>query len=172
MTTRPSDESGLDDVATRLDEISAAVAAWSTAPDVEAAHRAAEEARNLIVGEFGPYFGDANGDGVIAGGNQNGLLPGPDGTNGIASPSFACLERDVLGGEWNDPSQRWQILDEAITAWAPANNTFPSLPSHPMRIVGWATLTLASNDLGTAHAYAGHAQLHVDISVRSLNGCS
>jgi hypothetical protein len=164
-------EVGLGDVADRLDEISAAVAAWSAATDIAAAHHAAEEARNLIVGEAGPYFGDADGDGVVAGASPNGLLPGLDGTSGIAPLSLACLERDVLGGEWDDPIQRWQILDDAIAAWASTNNTFPSLPSHPMRVIGWATLTLASDNLETARQFAGHARLHVDISLRALNGC-
>lgn len=39
-----------------------------------------------------------------------------------------------------------------------------------MRIVGWATFTLASDDLDDAHEYAGHAQLPVDVSQRAL-GC-
>jgi hypothetical protein len=57
----------------------------------------------------------------------------------------------------------------AIDAWRPDNNTMPTLPSHPMRVVGWATFALDSDSLDEAHEYAGHAKLHVDISVRALS---
>jgi hypothetical protein len=57
----------------------------------------------------------------------------------------------------------------AIEEWRPDRNTMPSLPSHPMRIVGWATFTLASTSLDDAHEYAGHAQLHVNVSLAALD---
>ena len=56
----------------------------------------------------------------------------------------------------------------AIDDWRPDDNTMPSLPSHPMRVVGWASFTLATDDLDDAHEYAGHAQLHVDVARDSL----
>ena len=57
----------------------------------------------------------------------------------------------------------------AIEEWSPTNNTMPSLASHPMRIVGWATFTMATDSLDLAHEYAGHARLHVDISRKTLD---
>ena len=101
-----------------------------------------------------------------------GLLAGVDGTPaGLADPlaSNQCVLDNVLGGAWDDPAERWDIMLEAIDQWAPGNNTMPTLPSHPMRVVGWATFTLASDSLDDAHEYAGHAQLHVDISIRALD---
>lgn len=81
-----------------------------------------------------------------------------------------CVNRDVLGGSWDDPVGRWSLLDDGIDEWAPANNTFPSLPSHPMRIVGWATLTQSAS-FEEAIEYSGHAYLHVDISQEALAQC-
>ena len=80
-----------------------------------------------------------------------------------------CIERDVLGGEWVDPASRWAEMLAAIDAWQPGNNTMPTLASHPMRVVGWATFTLNSDALEEAHEYAGHADLHVNISRRALD---
>jgi hypothetical protein len=163
---------GSAEVSARLDQIEEAVAGWRSAPDLQTAQRFAETARNLVVGADGPYYGDANGDGTIDGPADQGLLPGIAGEEGLASAvSSECIERDVLGGSWEDPAGRWATLDTAITEWSPSNNTFPSLPSHPQRVIGWATLTLATNDLDVAHEYAGHAQLHVDVSRAALSGC-
>jgi hypothetical protein len=58
----------------------------------------------------------------------------------------------------------------AIDDWRGDNNTMPTLTSHPMRVVGWATFTLNSDSLDDAHEYAGHANLHVNLSERAL-GC-
>jgi hypothetical protein len=62
-------------------------------------------------------------------------------------------------------------LADAIAAWSPASNTFPSLPSHPQRIVGWATLALGADDLPTALEVGGHARLHIDIASRAVTDC-
>lgn len=167
----PSDNSSITALANRLDEIDRAVGEWRSADSIGAAHRAAERAANLIVGPNGPDYGDRNGDGAIDGDTTVGLLQGLDGTPvGIADSlrSNQCVVKDVLGGEWDDPANRWQIMLDAIDAWEPGNNTMPALPSHPMRVVGWATFTLASESLQDAHGYAGHARLHVDISSRAL----
>ena len=45
-----------------------------------------------------------------------------------------------------------------------------TLPSHSVRVVGWTTSTLATDSLDAAHEYAGHAQLHVNIS-RAVLDC-
>jgi hypothetical protein len=158
----------------RLDEIEAAVADWSSASTIGAAHAAAERARNLVTGAGTLGAGDLDGDGVSGGLEDPGLLPGEDGTPGLASPLTTCpdVERDVLGGSWDSPVERWALVQAAIDEWTPANNTFPSLPSHPQRIVGWSSLTLASSSLDDAHEYAGHAQLHVDVARRALDSCS
>ncbi len=136
------------------------------------AHARAEEARNLVVGEHGPYFGDGDGNGTVEGASERGLLPGLRGEPGIAvAADGACVIRDVLGGDWDDPAVRWAVLDTAINAWTQANNPFPSLHSHPQRIVGWATLTLATEQLAEATEFGGHAQLHVDVSRRAVADC-
>lgn len=156
----------------RMAAIDEAVSRWEVAPDLAAAMAAAEEARNLVVGPGGPGYGDADGDGIASGATTAGLLPGLDGRPGLATEADgACVERDVLGGSWSDPAVRWAILAEAIDAWTPSNNTFPSLPSHPQRVVGWASLALGADDLETALEYAGHARLHVDISMAAVTAC-
>lgn len=157
---------------TRVADLSESVQAWADSETIEDAHLWAEAALNLVVGPNGPGYGDRNGDGSIGGESAAGLLPGLDGTpDGLASSlaSNSCVERDVLGGHWSDPAQRWATMTETIDAWAPDNNTMPRLPSHPMRIVGWATFTLETDDLGLAHEYASHAGLHVDVTERALD---
>ena len=157
----------------RLAAIASAIDRWGAAADLAEARRAAEAARNLVVGPAGPYYGDADGDGTIEGASPIGLLPGLSGEPGIAVPADGtCVERDVLGGSWSDPADRWGRLDEAIDAWSPVNNPFPTLPSHPQRIVGWATLALETPEIADAHEYAGHAHLHVDIASAAASGCT
>ena len=158
--------------AERMAAVDEAVAVWRDASTIEAAHEAAEAAANLIVGPNGPDYGDRSGDGVVSGQSAVGLLPGPDGVPaGIAIPLSAnrCVARDVLGGTWVDPGAEWGAMLTAIDEWRPDNNTMPTLASHPMRVVGWATFTLEADSLGEAHEYAGHAKLHVDISVQALS---
>lgn len=158
---------------TRLKAIGDAVDRWRTATDLPTARRAAEEARNLIVGPKGPLYGDADRDGTVAGASEIGLLPGLAGEAGLATAAAGvCVERDVLGGSWADPAARWAKLEAAISAWTPSNNTFPAFPSHPQRVIGWATLTLAAANLATAHEYGGHARLHADIALRALTDCA
>ncbi len=158
--------------AERMTVVDEAVSVWREALSLEEAQAAAEAAANLIEGPNGPGYGDRNDDGAVAGEVSNGLLPGLDGTpRGLAIPLAAngCVRRDVLGGSWSDPGAEWNAMLDAIDDWRPDNNTMPTLPSHPMRIVGWATFTLDSDSLDEAHEYAGHAKLHVDISIRALN---
>jgi hypothetical protein len=156
----------------RLDEIAAQVAVWRTSDDLAEVRSASEAAANLIVGPQGPGYGDRDGDGSVSGENDQGLLPGLDGTPpGIASAlaDRTCVVRDVLAGTVDDPQTAWAEMDSAIDAWAPNSNTMPSLASHPMRIVGWSTFTLESDSIDEGHEYAGHAQLHVDVSLRALD---
>ena len=161
-----------DTLSTRFVVLDRAVLRWQTAPTLEVAHEAAEEARNLIVGAPGPYYGDANKDGEIAGASGAGVLPGLKGEASLAVPSSnACVVADVLGGNWREPAIRWSQLQSAIERWTPARNTFPSLPSHAQRVVGWATLTLKTDRLVQAREYASHARLHVDVSLRALHNC-
>ena len=77
----------------------------------------------------------------------------------------------MLGGSWSDPAARWATAQDAYDAWTPSNNTMLTLASHLQRIVGWATFTLATDSLDDAHEYAGHAQLHVDVSRAALEPC-
>jgi len=162
------------DVQERIDEISAYVSTWHSAGDLATATVAAEAAANLVVGPDGPGYGDRNGDGKVSGATETGLLPGLDGTPiGLVRSALGdaeCVLRDVLGGSWDDPGNRWMEMTSAIAEWTPSNNTFPSLASHPMRIVGWATLS-QTTDLDSAHEYAGHAALHVSVSSQALAGC-
>lgn len=159
-------------LAERMFAIDDAVAVWRTASSMDVAQDAAETAANLIVGPNGPGYGDRDGDGDISGEAASGVLPGLDGLpEGLAIPLAAngCIARDVLGGTWEDPGAEWGSMLSAIDEWRPGNNTMPTLASHPMRVVGWATFTLESDSLGEAHEYAGHAKLHVDISIRALS---
>jgi hypothetical protein len=64
----------------RLDEIAAQVAVWRTSDDLAEVRSASEAAANLIVGPQGPGYGDRDGDGSVSGENDQGLLPGLDGT--------------------------------------------------------------------------------------------
>ncbi|MEV8268189.1 hypothetical protein [Microbacterium sp. NPDC076911] len=156
----------------RLGETTVAISAWHDAEDLAELKQAAEQVRNLVTGEVGPYYGDADGDGTVSGAMTVGVLPGLEGEPGLASIIEGdCLEQDVLGGDWSDPAERWQILDDAIVAWAPTNNTFPSLPSHPQRTIGWATLALNEDDLETAREFASHAQLHINVTAAALQNC-
>ena len=167
----PDVESAAMSVADRMGSIDEAVAAWRSATSVHAAQVAAETAANLIVGPNGPDYGDRNGDRVVSGDTTIGVLPGMDGTpDGLATALAAndCVTRDVLGGTWADPGAEWGAMLTAIDDWQTDNNTMPSLASHPMRIVGWATFTLRSGSLDEAHEYGGHAKLHVDITLRAI----
>ena len=161
------------ELATRIALIDAAVNEWQAAPDLATARTAAEEARNLVVGPAGPFYGDGDGDGMIEGASAVGLLPGLGGEPGLATPAAgACVERDVLGGSWADPADRWAILETAIDEWSALNNTFPALPSHPQRLVGWATLALSSPDIAVVHEYGGHAHLHIEVAVQATTACA
>lgn len=168
---------GLEDlesftVRERLVRIDDAVVAWETASTIEAAWSAAETAANLVVGPGGPDYGDRDGDGVVGGETDFGVLMGLDGDPVGLADALAddeCVEADVLGGPWDDPEERWSELDAVVAAWSEDDNTMPELASHPMRIVGWATLALDADDLDTAIEYAGHAQLHVAVSLDALS---
>ncbi len=165
-------QASTDSLAARLAAVDRAVDRWSDAPTLATAHEAAEEARNLIVGESGPFYGDANRDGQIAGANVIGVLPALDGGASLASPNDnACVVADILGGSWRDPAKRWSQFQSALSRWTISRNTFPSLPSHAQRVVGWASLTLKSDSPVEARKYAKHARLHVDIALRALNSC-
>ena len=163
-------------VAQRIAALDGAVDRWRSATSIVEATVAAETAANLVVGPSGPGYGDRNGDGNVDGATDTGLLPGLDGAPDGLANSIAdntCVERDVLGGLWDDPDARWGEMTAAIEAWRPDGNTMPTLASHPMRVVGWSTFTLetdpASQDaLDLAHEYAGHAALHVAISADAL----
>ena len=156
----------------RLGRLHEAVTAWSDAATIGDARSAAEEAVNLVVGPKGPGYGDRDGDGRIEGESDVGLLSGAGGEPaGLATRVTAneCVVRDVLGATATDVDAGWAEMERAISEWRPDDNTMPSLASHPMRVVGWATFTLESESLDDAHEYAGHARLHVDISQAALN---
>lgn len=172
-----ADGGALERLAERLNVVDSHIDDWRDAPSLFAAKQAAEAAANHIVGPGGPGFGDRDEDGEVRGPTDAGILPGLDGDPAGFALSAAeagapeCVVRDILGGTWDDPAQRWQELDTAIATWEPTRNTFPSLPSHAQRVVGWATLTLAADSLEVATSYAGHAALHVAISAAALDDC-
>ncbi len=156
----------------RVAQLDAAVQAWAGAADLAAARSAAEAARNLVLGPAVEGYGDADGDGTVSGASDIGLLPDERGGPGLVpQPAVACVERDVLGGSWADPAARWSEVRRRIAAWRPDDNTFPALPSHPQRVVGWASLTLTTDSVEQAHEYAGHAALHVRVARAALDGC-
>lgn len=172
VDTSPADSTA--DLDSRIAAIATHVRTWGRASTVEEASAEAEAAANLVLGPHGPGYGDLDGDGEVGGSSGRGLLPGVDGaSDGLVIDTLgqaACVERDVLGGPWDDPGARWREMTEAIEAWGPEHNTFPSLDSHLMRIVGWATLTQGAT-LEQAHAYAGHAALHVDVVRAAIDDC-
>lgn len=174
VDSSPTSRNLPDGIADRLAALEAAVDAWGAAPSLTEARAAAEEARNLVVGPHGPLYGDADGDGTLGGASNSGLLPGLDGSPELAGPPPAndCVEADVLGGPWADPEERWATMLDAIDAWAPDANTFPGLPSHPQRVVGWAALALDAEDLAEAREYAGHAALHVAVTRTAYGNCA
>ncbi len=167
-----SDAGGDSATAARLDGLQEAVTSWADATSISDAQAAAETAANLVVGPGGPGYGDRDGDGVVGGESDAGLLSGVGGQpTGIAESLAAndCVTRDVLGATVDDVDAGWAEMETAIGDWQPDRNTMPSLASHPMRVVGWATFTIDSDDLDLAHEYAGHAQLHVDVSNDALD---
>jgi len=156
----------------RIETIDAAIVAWRGATSVAEAQAAAETAANLVVGPNGPGYGDRDGDGIVSGNTDVGLLPGSDGTP--AGPAVAlgtnqCVVSDVLGGPWTDPGVRWDEMLSAIDRWRPDNNTMPSLASHPMRIVGWASFSMESESLEEIQTFGGHANIHIQVSRRALD---
>lgn len=157
----------------RVDDIGAAVARWEDATTLPEAKAAAEEARSLISGADTFGAGDLDDDGSTEGTADVGLLPSDTGEPGLATSLADCppIERDILGGPWTDAGDRWATLETAIDEWTSSNNTFPSLPSHPQRIIGWATLTQQTTDVATAHEYSGHARLHVTVTQDALTAC-
>lgn len=157
----------------RLGMIDQAVTEWADAPTLADAKAAAERARNLVVGPDNALYGDADADGTVDGAINEGLLPGEGGAPGLAQRGEPnpCVVADVLGVDWADPAARWREARHTYDSWTPADNTMPRLASHPQRIVGWASLTLATDNLDTAHEFAGHAQLHVDVSVAAFEDC-
>ncbi len=161
-----------DTLRTRLVAVDRAVLRWQAASTLLTAREAAEEARNLIVGSYGPLYGDANKDGQIAGKRVVGVLPGLKGEASLASTNDnACVVADVLGGSWREPAKRWSRFQRALSRWTMTKNTFPSLPSHAQRVVGWASLTLKSDSLVEAREHAKHAQLHINIALRAVTSC-
>ena len=167
-----SKSSNRADLVARVDAIDAAIAEWRGARTLAAAKVGAEKARNLVTGPSGPAYGDLDGDGTIGGEVEAGLLPGLGGNAGLASARpNPCMIADVLGGDFSQAAARWATMDRAIANWRADNNTFPSLPSHPQRIVGWATLTLKRANLAQATNYAGHAQLHADKTRVAITQC-
>ncbi len=158
----------------RLEQIADEVDAWAGSSTLSEARAHAEAAANLVVGPGGLGYGDRDGNGQTGGAVKGGLLPGPDGSPaGVVLDTVGdddCVRRDVLGGSWDDPRARWSLLAVAIDEWAPDNNTFPSLPSHPMRVVGWATLAQSAT-FAEAIEYSGHADLHVDVTRDALSRC-
>lgn len=171
-TSAATPAADVDAASARVDEIQSAVTTWSAATSVTQARAAAEAARNLVLGPEVTGYGDTDGDGTVAGASDIGLLPDESGGPGLALPLQDCAGPDLLGGSWADPAARWDVMRTAIDAWTPGNNTFPALPSHPQRVVGWATLTLGADDLAAAVEYAGHAQLHVDATRDAIAECS
>lgn len=167
VSTTPVGPDTNSSFATRVEIIQSAVDRWRDAPDLDTARAAAEEAANLVVGPDGPDFGDRDGNGTVDGNADVGLLTGAtDATSGLATDlrGVGCVDRDVLGATADDVDAGWMAMLTAIANWTPSNNTMPSLASHPQRIVGWATFTQSASDLDLAVEYAGHAQLHVDVT--------
>lgn len=171
------DRGPIDRLGERLTVVQAHVEEWRTAGTLTDARRAAEAAANHIVGPTGPGFGDRDGDGTVRGPGDAGVLPGSEGwplgfaVEAARDGAPECVVRDVLGGSWEDAPARWNALAVAIDTWTEERNTFPSLPSHAQRVVGWAALALEADTLQEARDHAGHAALHAGISLRAVTDC-
>ena len=153
-------------------KIDDAVTVWNRADSLAEAQAAAEAAANLVVGPGGPGYGDRDGSGNVGGETEFGVLPGLDGSPvGLANAlgDNECILTDVLGGSWDAPADRWATMQAAIDAWSFDNDTMPSLVSQPMQIVGWATLTLATDSIDEAFEFGRLAQLNVDASFAALD---
>lgn len=151
-------------LAARLDAIDAAVLGWQQATDIDTAHEKAEAVRNLVVGPTGPIYGDADGNGTVAGASEEGLLPGTTGEVALVDgENTPCLLNSMLGGSWSDPGARWAQALAAFDKWNPGDDTIGALPSPAMRLAGWATIGLnaqridASRDLAQRAANAAGA---------------
>lgn len=152
----------------RATAIQREVRRWTSAQTLAAAKAHAERARNLITGPTVPGAGDADRDGSVKP-VAIGLLPGADGSRGLTSAlATGCVQRDVLGGSWSRPAARWADVTRRIAEWGPANNTFPGLPSHAQRVVGWASLALRAPRLSDALEYSGHASGHAAITLAAI----
>lgn len=171
------DRGPVDRLEERLVVVAAHVEEWRTAGTLAEAQSAAEAAANHVVGPTGPGFGDRDGDGEIRGPSDAGVLPGSEGwplgfaVEAVRDDAPDCVARDVLGGPWEDAPGRWNELAVAIDTWTEDRNTFPSLPSHAQRVVGWATLALEADSLQDARDHAGHATLHAGIALKSVQDC-
>lgn len=152
----------------RAEAIQGAVRRWAGSKTLADAKAAAEQARNLVTGPSVAGAGDGDHDANVEA-VRIGLLPGADGSRGLASSiATGCVQSDVLGGSWSHPIQRWDDVARRIRQWTPQNNTFPGLPSHAQRVVGWASLTLASGRLSDALEYSGHATGHARVVVAAI----
>lgn len=161
----------------RVEVVAGHVADWSEAADLAAARSAAEAAANIIAGPEGPGSGDRDGDGETRGPSDAGILPGADGTpegfalEAVAAGAPECVTADVLGGSWDDPSAKWGELDDVLSRWTESNNTMPELASHAQRVIGWARLTMDTDDVAEARTFAGHAGIHVRVMRDALATC-
>jgi hypothetical protein len=162
----------------RLEDLAESVSVWSGASSAADAHAAAESAANLIVGPFGPGFGDRDGDGTTLGARKSGLLPGLEGRpRGVAMAARAagasrCVTAEVLGGDWSDPGLRWQKLARAIDGWTSTDDTLADLPSLAQRVVGLATLALGSDDVEVTQRHGAAAVMYVEAMRDADESCS
>ncbi|MCX6397320.1 MAG: hypothetical protein NTV23_12585 [Propionibacteriales bacterium] len=156
----------------RIDEVSAATERWAAAVSLREARLAAEEVANLISGPEVPEYGDTDRDGRVAGARDQGLLPGEGAGAGLGLALAGCAGAPLLGGSWAEPQERWDELRDRIAQWRPDNNTFPSLESEALRVVGWARLTLRTSSLAEALEYSGHARVHVDATSDAIRECA
>ncbi len=162
----------------RLEDLAESVSVWSGASSAADAHTAAESAANLIVGPFGPGYGDRDGDGTTLGTRKSGLLPGLEGRpRGVAMSARAagasrCVTDEVLGGDWSNAGQRWQELARAIDGWTTTDDTLADLPSLAQRVVGLATLALGSDDAEVIQRHGSAAAMYVEAMRDADESCS
>lgn len=156
----------------RLDELQSQVNVWADGDDFATVRASSGRVLALVTGIGSPRVGGAGAGGTETGALSQGLLPGEDGTASIAEALENCAGPDLFGGSWENPAERWATFDEVFARWSPTDNTFPTLPSHAQRIVGWAMLAAESDDLDDALTYASHAQIHVDAVRDAVRVCA
>lgn len=143
-----------------------AMQAVRDATDLSIARCGAWATRDLLTGPRGRHGGpDTLFPGVLPGDGPILVDPGLALTaRGMSSDErvWDALDRGVLGDaeRWQEPSERWDEIDQAVTAWTTGNDSVSALDGQGMRVIAWARLAFqaTSVDLARGHGSRGALQ--------------